>query len=300
MLAALAEESGRRAVVLGDPGAGKSTLAKYLALALAGGLEAVLEELGPLEGLVPVLVELREYAVPEAWGDTVEDFIERAHTQAYLPLPRELLTRLLQDGEAVVLFDGLDEVFDPGRRAGMARRITAFAAKYPQCRVIVTSREYGYQSHEFVNADFCQLMLEDLTREQVEEFVRRWYRAAYPDDPQLAERRIDRMLGAVRDVGSVGELAGNPLLLTILAAIGQSRTIPRERREMYAHAIEVLIERWDRDAKLLAPPTPCTTDVAHALEGLTVSRRLKLLERVARRMQEGSAHRPGPSSTTTT
>ncbi|EFE83114.1 predicted protein [Streptomyces albidoflavus] len=287
VLAALAEESGRRAVVLGDPGAGKSTLAKYLALALAGGLEAVPEELAPLEGLVPVLVELREYAVPEAWGDTLEDFIERAHTQAYLPLPRELLTRLLQDGEAVVLFDGLDEVFDPGRRAAMARRITAFAAKYPQCRVIVTSREYGYQSHEFVNADFCQLMLEDLTREQVEEFVRRWYRAAYPDDPQLAERRIDRMLGAVRDVGSVGELAGNPLLLTILAAIGQSRTIPRERREMYAHAIEVLIERWDRDAKLLDPPTPCTTDVAHALEGLTVSRRLKLLERVARRMQEG-------------
>ncbi|MER8258273.1 HEAT repeat domain-containing protein [Streptomyces albidoflavus] len=287
VLAALAEEGGRRAVVLGDPGAGKSTLAKYLALALAGGLEAVPEELGPLEGLVPVLVELREYAVPEAWGDTLEDFIERAHTQAYLPMPRELLTRLLQDGEAVVLFDGLDEVFDPGRRAAMARRITAFAAKYPQCRVIVTSREYGYQSHEFVNADFCQLMLEDLTREQVEEFVRRWYRAAYPDDPQLAERRIDRMLGAVRDVGSVGELAGNPLLLTILAAIGQSRTIPRERREMYAHAIEVLIERWDRDAKLLAPPTPCTTDVAHALEGLTVSRRLKLLERVARRMQEG-------------
>ncbi|NEC95675.1 NACHT domain-containing protein [Streptomyces albidoflavus] len=287
VLAALAEESGRRAVVLGDPGAGKSTLAKYLALALAGGLEAVPEELAPLEGLVPVLVELREYAVPEAWGDTVEDFIERAHTQAYLPLPRELLTGLLQDGEAVVLFDGLDEVFDPGRRAAMARRITAFAAKYPQCRVIVTSREYGYQSHEFVNADFCQLMLEDLTREQVEEFVRRWYRAAYPDDRQLAERRIDRMLGAVRDVGSVGELAGNPLLLTILAAIGQSRTIPRERREMYAHAIEVLIERWDRDAKLLDPPTPCTTDVAHALEGLTVSRRLKLLERVARRMQEG-------------
>ncbi|MFD3950280.1 HEAT repeat domain-containing protein [Streptomyces albidoflavus] len=287
VLAALAEEGGRRAVVLGDPGAGKSTLAKYLALALAGGLEAVPEELGPLAGLVPVLVELREYAVPEARADTIEDFIERAHTQAYLPLPRELLTGLLREGGAVVLFDGLDEVFDPGTRAAMARRVTAFAAKYPKCRVVVTSREYGYQSHEFASADFCQLMLEDLTREQVEEFVRRWYRAAYPDDRQLAERRIDRMLGAVRDVGSVGELAGNPLLLTILAAIGQSRTIPRERREMYAHAIEVLIERWDRDAKLLAPPTPCTTDVAHALEGLTVSRRLKLLERVARRMQEG-------------
>ncbi|MFE6719959.1 HEAT repeat domain-containing protein [Streptomyces albidoflavus] len=287
VLASLAEEGGRRAVVLGDPGAGKSTLAKYLALALAGGLEAVPEELAPLEGLVPVLVELREYAVPEARADTIEDFIERAHEQAYLPLPRELLTGLLREGGAVVLFDGLDEVFDPATRAAMARRVTAFAAKYPKCRVVVTSREYGYQSHEFASADFCQLMLEDLTREQVEEFVRRWYRAAYPDDPQLAERRIDRMLGAVRDVGSVGELAGNPLLLTILAAIGQSRTIPRERREMYAHAIEVLIERWDRDAKLLAPPTPRTTDVAHALEGLTVSRRLKLLERVARRMQEG-------------
>lgn len=144
----------------GRPGAG-SRRRPSTSPSHRGGLEAVPEELGPLAGLVPALVELREYAVPEARADTIEDFIEQAYTQAYLPLPRE-----------------------------------------------------------------C--------------------------------------------------------------------------RERYAHANDVPIDRRDRDAKLPAPPTPCTTDVAHALEGPAVSRRPKLLERVARRMQEGWGHRPRPSSTRTT
>ncbi len=293
VLSVLAQESGRRLVVLGDPGAGKSTLAKYLTLALAGGLSKMPSSLEPLAGLVPVLVELRQYAQPHWRERTIEEFLDHVHVQERMGLPRPVLEGFLESGRAVVVFDGLDEIFDPAVRAQTTRRITAFSAHYRQVRTVVTSREYGYRSHEFVTNNFAQVMLQNLDSGQVETFIRRWYAAAHPEKPQLANQLTERLLSAVRTVRPVAELAGNPLLLTILAAIGMGRTIPRERREVYAHAIDVLVERWDKDAKFLTPPSPPTSDVAHALEGLTAGRRVKLLERIARAMQEGAGKPAG-------
>ncbi|MFF2349013.1 HEAT repeat domain-containing protein [Kitasatospora sp. NPDC058115] len=292
VLQVLASEAGRRLVVLGDPGAGKSTLSKYLALALAGALEEVPAELAPLTGLVPVVVELRQYA-QAAWRErTIEDFLDHLHRQERMCLPRTVLEELLAGGRALVVFDGLDEIFDPEVRSETARRITAFAAAHPGVRTIVTSREYGYRPGAFTTTGFAQVMLQNLERDQVETFVRRWYAAAHPEDLNEAERLTQRLLGAVRDIRAVAELSGNPLLLTILAAIGLGRAIPRERREVYAHAVEVLISRWDKDAKFLTPQSPSNAEAAQALEWLNTSRRLKLLERVARRMQNGTG-KPG-------
>ncbi|MFE1521379.1 HEAT repeat domain-containing protein [[Kitasatospora] papulosa] len=293
VLSMLAQEAGRRMVVLGDPGAGKSTLAKYLALALAGGLVELPPSLEPIASLVPILVELRQYAQPYWRERTIEDFLDHVHVQERMNMPRSVLEDLLRAGTAVVVFDGLDEIFDPAVRAETSRRITAFAAHYRRVRTVVTSREFGYRSHEFTANGFGQVMLQNLGRQQVEDFIRRWYAAAHPENPQLSSQLTGRLLSAVRKLRPVAELAGNPLLLTILAAIGLGRTIPRERREVYAHAIDVLVERWDKDAKFLAPPAPPTSDVAHALGGLTAGRRLKLLERIARTMQDGAGKPAG-------
>ncbi|MFI5531036.1 HEAT repeat domain-containing protein [Kitasatospora sp. NPDC051853] len=293
VLEVLADGAVQRLVVLGDPGAGKSTLAKYLALALAGGLEQLPEELAPLEGYVPLIVELREYA-QERWHERgFEDFLDHVHGQSRMVLQGPVLTRVLEHGRVVVVFDGLDEVFDPEARAETARRIAAFAGSRPQVRVVVTSREYGYRSHEFSAAGFSQVMLQNLERAQVEEFVRSWYAAAHRDEPDHARRLTRRLLDAVKEVRAVGELAANPLLLTILASIGLGRTIPRERRKVYEHAIEVLIGRWDRDAKFLKLPGPVDTEAARAVEWLTTARRFRLLERIARRMQDSTDRQSG-------
>ncbi|MFD8754632.1 NACHT domain-containing protein [Kitasatospora sp. NPDC059577] len=293
VLEVLAGEAGRRVVVLGDPGAGKSTLAKYTALALAGALEDLPAELAGLDGLVPVVVELRQYAQAQ-WRDrTIEDFLEHVDRQDRMCLTRPVLEGLLAQGRVLVFFDGLDEVFDPAVRAQTARRITAFAADHAGVRVVVTSREYGYRAGEFTAAGFTQVMLQDLEHGQVEQFIRRWYTAAHPENPHLASQLTQRLLGAVRGVRAVAELAGNPLLLTVLASMGLGKTIPRERREVYAHAVEVLIEQWDKDAKFLTPHSPVTGEAAQALEWLNVDKRLKVLQRIARRMQEGAGRPAG-------
>ncbi|RPF30318.1 hypothetical protein EDD92_0072 [Streptomyces sp. TLI_185] len=291
VLEAVASQHGRRLVLLGDPGAGKSTFARYLALALAGGLEAVPDELTELAGAVPVILELRHLADGSRWqGRTVEDFWEEFNATERLCLPRNVLEHLLNHTlrPVVVVFDGLDEIFEPGRRAEVARQLVAFAQAHDHVRVVVTSRVIGFAPGVFTAAGFSKAKLEDLAQSQIESFIQRWYQAAHPADPGEVSRLTGRLIGAVRGFPSVAELAGNPLLLTILASIGLGASIPRDRREVYRRAVEVLTGRWDRDAKHLQLPRQSHPEVAAAIDELDAGLLQELLERLARQLQEGA------------
>src|SRR5205814_1009873 len=61
-----------------------------------------------------------------------------------VPPPRDALEYLLLNGRAVVIFDGLDEVFDIGARTNAIEAIHGFAHRYPNTPVLVTSRGVGY------------------------------------------------------------------------------------------------------------------------------------------------------------
>jgi predicted NACHT family NTPase len=72
-------------------------------------------------------------------------------------------------------------------------------------------------------------------------------------------------------------LAGNPLLLTILAIIGKHQELPRERWKVYDHAATVLVEHWDVNRHL--------RDRAVNADFLGEDDKKELLRRVAYRMQ---------------
>lgn len=269
---------GHRLMVLGDAGAGKSTLARYVALTLAG--DDPDGSLRALSGWLPVLVELRKFT--QRGGGTFLDFLDHLHHKEGAGLPKQQLEQYLaEDGRALVIFDGLDEVFDPDIREQTAQEIAWFAERFPRARVIVTSRPLDDQST--VLPGFTRHKLADLDRDQIGAFVTRWYRATYPKDPARAARLTGSLLKAVDGSAAVRELAGNPLLLTILAIMGRRRKLPRDRVSVYRHAVGVLVEQWDR-GKQLRPPQGDP-----ALPFLNARDRLQLLRLVARRMQ----HAPG-------
>ncbi|MFJ5831260.1 HEAT repeat domain-containing protein [Streptomyces sp. NPDC093089] len=271
-----------RVVLLGHPGSGKSTLARYLALVLTSPEPP--EGLDTLRGSLPLIVELREYAQP-AWRErTFEDYLVHQHATEGLGLPPETLTTLLA-GEgpytALVIFDGLDELFEKDVRDAVTRRIAGFAARHPRARIVVTSRGYGYQRAVLDGAGFDNFMLQDLDRAQIGAFADQWFALACPDEPDQALKLVERVTTAVDASTSVRELAGNPLILTILAIIGRRRELPRDRRTVYEHAVDVLVEHWDPSKYLK------DRQVEEHLPYLGPEDKRELLRLIARQMQEG-------------
>lgn len=295
VLTMLAQPSATRVVLLGDPGSGKSTLARYLALTLAGGARLP-TGLSPLAGVTPIVIELRVY-ISDTWGGgDFLDLLDFQYAQEGFGLPRRTAQSLLTRGPSLIVFDGLDEVFDPAQREGISRRIAGFATRYPLARVVVTSRVVGYHRPILDTAGFAHYRLEDFDRKQIGAFVHQWYTTAYLGNERESKRLHDRLLTAIDNARPVAELAGNPMLLTILAIISRRRELPRDRREVYDHAVTVLVEHWDI-SKHLAD--------RHVDQGMPyIDRRAKveLLHRVARRMQDAPAglagnHIPGQDLT---
>ncbi|NJR32792.1 MAG: hypothetical protein HC778_08315 [Chamaesiphon sp. CSU_1_12] len=70
----------------------------------------------------------------------------------------------------------------------------------------------------------------------------------------LKERKQARLEKAIRESKAIQELAGNPLLLTMMAILNRHQELPRDRSKLYEKASEVLLHQWDVETKLLEDP----------------------------------------------
>jgi len=234
-----------RLVILGDPGSGKSTLARYLLLSLLS--EKVPESLAALKEHLPLLVELRNY-IAELIQNHCTTFLEYWHylgkTQGYA-LNEIDLDQLLQTQPTLVMFDGLDEIFDPRQRDKIIEEIIGFSSRYPLARVLVTSRIVGYHGKALLNAQFYEYTLLEFTEAQIQQFTTIWFNAVYAGKPDEVEFRCQRIATALERAPAIQQLASNPLLLTIIAIIAKHQELPRERAKLYEHAAKVLCHHWD-------------------------------------------------------
>jgi HEAT repeat protein/energy-coupling factor transporter ATP-binding protein EcfA2 len=234
--------AAERAVILGDPGSGKSTLLRYMALSWA--------EQSQLAG-VPILIELRLYAQDKAAG-SCNSFLEYLHKgNTVCHLNQRELDALLKSGKAVALFDGVDEVFDPQLREAVVTDIHRFSNDYPQVQMVVTSRWLGYRAEALRNAEFKHYMLQDLSAEQGDDFLGRWHETTFTKaQAEEKDRKQARLQRAIAESKPIRELAGNPLLLTMMAILNRNQELPRDRARLYERASEVLLYQWDVEQKL--------------------------------------------------
>ncbi|MEO0397222.1 MAG: NACHT domain-containing protein, partial [Cyanobacteria bacterium P01_A01_bin.137] len=266
------------AVVLGDPGSGKSTLLQYVALQWAEQPIRDLKELA--QRPLPLLIELRKYARDrnDQKCSSIVEYLDKGDIACRLNQQR--LHEVLTAGDAIALFDGIDEVFDPNLRDVVVTDIHRFTNNYPQVQTVVTSRWLGYKAQTLRDAGFQHYMLQDLTNEQIEDFIERWHDQTFPEGTDKVRKR-ERLQKAIRDSKAIRELAGNPLLLTMMAILNRNQELPRDRPELYNQASRVLLHQWDVERNL----------IEQRLDPVTIDYRDKqaMLRKVAYHMQSGEA-----------
>ena len=245
VLGAVGESAIPRLVILGDPGSGKSSLLRYLAVRWARIEDANLRYTQPL----PLLIELREYNRWEcSSGKSFSKYLHEAST--WHRLNQQTLDHLLKQQDRVVLFlDGLDEVFDPMERERVVNDIHRFSNDYKYVRIVVTSRVVGYKPQRLRDADFRHFMLQDLDDDQIGNFLDKWHDVTF-DKPEESNSKRERLYAAIKNSKSIAQLAGNPLLLTMMAILNRNQRLPDDRVDLYYQCSRLLLHQWDVERML--------------------------------------------------
>ncbi|MBI3876479.1 MAG: NACHT domain-containing protein [Verrucomicrobia bacterium] len=281
-LEAISLDQTKRLVLLGEPGGGKTTFVRHLALRLA--LMRLPPDDAPqtlrgwtLDALMPVHVVLRDVVAwldkmekrnqrPEPVTQTLLDFMQddwREHSLAHVCEP---LQQYLQTQGGLLLLDGLDEVPDYEKYRGFVKTLVEnFARDYPLCRIVVTSRPYAYQDkyRRWQLQGFGVQRLALFSDEQISRFVQRWYDAVAPSEGLSADdarARATSLIHATREQPHLAELAAYPLLLTLMATLHTAQnTLPENRADLYDQCVQLLLERWEQRKQTADTETSSST-----------------------------------------
>ncbi|MBB6393538.1 energy-coupling factor transporter ATP-binding protein EcfA2 [Actinomadura coerulea] len=230
----------QRFVVVGDPGAGKSTLARKLAYDISS------DRIESLKGLVPLVLIVREHTHSLRTDHrTLTHYLEASCRKPFnVDPPSDSIEYLLLNGQAVVIIDGLDELGEAQYRTAFSQLVNSFAHMYPLVRVIVTTRAIGYPEAPLDEDLFPVVGVKRFSREQIASYVNKWFHL----DNSLTRQQQDELRDSFLDESSdVSELLQNPLMLSLLCALYSSeRFIPLNKPEIYHKCAEVLFDTWDR------------------------------------------------------
>ena len=271
-------------VILGDPGSGKSTLLRYIAIKWT--------ELSPKDlplHPIPILIELQTYMgnYNEKNCENFLDFLEKGSGVIY-QIPQQELHGKLEKGEAIVMFDGLDEVFDPTKREMVITDIHRFTNDYKNVRVIVTSRVIGYKPQRLRDAKFHHFMLQDLDEEQIDNFITCWHDIIYENEEEETKKWImGRLKQAIKGFSAIKEIARNPLLLTMMAIMNRNQELPKYKADLYQNSSELLL-KWDVERALRREGIEQIN-----LDSIEIKDKQEILRRMANFMQENKEGKSG-------
>ena len=259
----------RHLVLTGEQGSGKSAFFDHLTHALALQRWECLPGWPERErNALPIPVVLREFArwlaerekPPQASADLPWDYIRHDLSQWRLSVAAGVLEKALEDGRAVVLFDGLDEVpADDAMRLSLVKdSIQRFVVRYRDNRHLVTCRVLSYQEPHWrlPERTFPDVELARFTAVQIDRFITAWYRevgAKWRLAPADITALSDKLRRAVRRP-DLWRLAPNPLLLTVMALIhSRRRELPEKRALLYEEAVDILLRKREQDKTVNAP-----------------------------------------------
>jgi predicted NACHT family NTPase len=200
-----AVEQRDKLMVLGKPGAGKTTFLKSLALQCSGGQLH--------SGLVPIFITLKDFGDDPKKHALLGYIIERLSDYE---IESEEIEQLLKQGKIMVLLDGLDEVKEESNKYVLAE-ITKFSDRYDKNRFVMTCR---IATREYTFEKFTEVEVADFDKEQIDTFVKNWFQCSKKEKKEEKAKKFRRNL---ENQPQIKELATNPLLLTLLCLVFEDK-----------------------------------------------------------------------------
>lgn len=233
--------ASHRAIVIGAPGAGKSTWAKWLQRET---LTARWTGLG-------IGVELRRFS-SEALPSLHNLIREAAGKHLAEELTANRISRWLNANQVAFILDGFDEV-QPSERDQVYDWIVELRTVAGSCAFVLTSRPLTTDHLARLNTDWQSWTIEPFDEDRIIDYIQRWY----THTPLLLDgnREVDAAALAAgwRSDHTIGPLTGNPLLLSTLLMVHHlDGRLPSGRSQLYRRYVEGMLGVWDDRRKVVA------------------------------------------------
>lgn len=253
--------SFQRAVILGDPGGGKSTLTQSLCHIHAKQISGEISnssrpKADDRELLLPLKVVLRSlerrrqqqanYSIMDYLCDEVHNAIGISRDEAEL-----FLRYTLNFGQAIIFYDGLDEILSVDERRNTVSYIEMFSNSHALCPVLITSRIVGYRDAP-MSSDFSIFSLAKFDREEVLRFAEKLISAIDSEKARFAADLSRKFLEQTER--NAEDIRRNPLLLGLMVYIFLMRgDVPNNRPEIYKECSLLMFEKWDQRRDIIFP-----------------------------------------------
>jgi len=222
-------------MVLGAPGAGKSTFLRKI------GLEA-LRNGSYQHKSIPVFIELKQFTSAEI---NLEQVINRSFQEVQFPASADFTAKALQQGKLLILLDGLDEI--PSQNLDLAvERIEAFVKLHENNRFLVSCRTAAYKR---TFSKFYPVLIADFDDSQIRQFINNWF-ATEVDKQATTASQCWKLINS-KEYAATKELCRTPLLLTFICLVyAAEQYLPKNRATLYGEALDILLKKWAAEKRI--------------------------------------------------
>ncbi|MDV2999929.1 MAG: hypothetical protein N5P05_001535 [Chroococcopsis gigantea SAG 12.99] len=224
-------------MLLGKPGAGKTTFLQYIALQCNKGKFK--------SNLIPLFIQLRTLivqSIEEEDSSCLMKFIFQIGEKCNLA-PEQIL-QLLQEGRFLFLLDGLDEVTDVNSDT-LFRAIEKISQTYYKNTIFINCRS-GFNKYYF--RDFNYVELANFNKEQIEAFARKWFVATANNKEEGLEKAEQFFEHLERPPNKpIRDLGATPILLNLICSVFKEKgAFPTKRARLYQAGLDILLQKWDQ------------------------------------------------------